>query len=108
MLAAFLVLVASVVAYHWQLARPHRRALLECLARHATQSEMAARYGPPLAERHAPEPCSVAGGWASWPEVREKCGAWPATRAYLVQSSEFIYVIYYDSGERMRDFTLIE
>jgi len=102
------LLVGSVLLYHWRLQRPHAAALRRLLAATATLEQVEATYGPPLPLNIGKGPCPAAAGWGAWPDVQRKCAEWPLTRTWLVQASEFIYVIYFDSGHRMRDFTLIE
>jgi hypothetical protein len=103
--AGFVVLV---LWYHWREARPHRAALTQALSTASTADEMDRQLGPPLPVQPGVSPCPAAGGWGSLPEVAAKCRQWSTTRTYLVQGNSFIYVIYFDSTGRMRDFTLLE
>ena len=78
------------------------------LAQSPTLQDIEAQYGPALEPHARAGPCPAASGWGLLSEVQRKCAQWPLTRVFLVQSSEFIYIIYFDAEPRMRDFTLIE
>ena len=103
------ICAGGILAYHWQMRRPHQAALEEALDQSATLTELAVRYGPTLPPTTVDGvPCPAASAWGGLPEVARKCAKWPTTRTFLVQSSEFIYIIYFDAAGRMRDFTLVE
>jgi hypothetical protein len=100
--------VALVFWYHWSEARPHQAVLRNALSAASTAAELDRTLGPPLPVTVDRGPCPAAGGWGALAEVQTKCRQWPSTRTYLVQGNSYIYVVYFDSTGRMRDFTLIE
>jgi hypothetical protein len=100
--------VLLVLWYHWSEARPHQAVLRQALSAASTAAELDRTFGPPLPIQAGHGTCPAAGGWGELPEVQSKCRQWPSTRTYLVQGNSYIYVVYFDTAGRMRDFTLFE
>jgi hypothetical protein len=108
-----LVLTLGSLAYHHRRYTLHDGRLKRLVEKHPTASEVAQGILAEPGNRALAAPASEGDlrAWAArWPpargeEVLAKRRRWPDIR--LFEAGGLVYVLYFDAGERLQDYTLL-